>query len=119
MEDNMWEDNMCYGETLKPGDEALLDFGDDKDKHLSETHHLNGTIVIIKKRVGSGAYNGWYVVGCGLWFNVKYFRPAHSTTIATVSSSTGYCFCNLPDLKDSYAGGNKFLFCRICRKERL
>jgi hypothetical protein len=119
----MEEGMMCYGKTLKDGDEALVEFdiNDPKTRHFcDDAKALNGTVVIVKHV--DGYDDGWWVKNI-VWFKFECFKPVSikpvSNTIIILSSSTGYCFCNLPDLKDSYAGGNKFLFCRTCRKERL
>lgn len=111
---------------LKPGDKFV-------DVYFLVTHYGNG-VVLDFKDVPEESSNG-YGPDDWVWTKLDLYRGqyeyilgiSHSSNAVVeikdepdrVVNTSSFCSCANPDLKENYAGGNRFFVCRNCRKERL
>jgi len=113
---------MGYGETLKPGDKALLKAPDSVAKKWSaEARKISGTVVIVCRL--TDCKDGWWVEGKKMWFFHEHFHPVpesyNKRDLCSAPASGEYCRCDSPSLKENYASGKKFYYCTRCKKERV
>lgn len=109
--------DMEYGETLKPGDKALLKL---PRGHCmcGEARELDGKVVTVLKLTWNK--KGWWIEG-QMWFRHERFHPVpESYNKRTLpSDNNSFCGCASPDLITNVADGKEFQYCRSCKKERL
>ena len=101
----------CCGEHYGPG--VVVDFEEVPEERREHYDPDDWVWTLLDLYEGEYDYNLGIAHDCTAV--IEEIEDEPSRVVNTVS----FCSCSSPDLKENYAGGNRFFVCRACKKEKI